>query len=49
MGNYIQAINSLDKAFNIYKLDESTNKSKILSAKIIKATILINTLCLREA
>ena len=42
MGNYDKAAASLDEAMRIYSLDVSTNKSKIQSANIIKARILIN-------
>ncbi|KAL4510154.1 hypothetical protein ABPG72_010347 [Tetrahymena utriculariae] len=49
VGDYLNAQSSLDNAIKIYNLDLTTNKGKILQANIIRATILYNTLQLKEA
>ncbi|KAL4466980.1 hypothetical protein ABPG74_010577 [Tetrahymena malaccensis] len=49
IGDYQNAQSSLDNAIQIYNLDLTTNKGKILQANIIRATILYNTLQLKEA
>ncbi|EAR96986.2 tetratricopeptide repeat protein (macronuclear) [Tetrahymena thermophila SB210] len=49
IGDYQNAQSSLDNAIQIYNLDLVTNKGKILQANIIRATILYNTLQLKEA